>query len=361
MQMAARVNSSFKNGEEPLFDDVPLEDALPKPMPPDSKLSELVSAIPRTIRLGTSSWAFPGWRGIVYSASSGSRRLAQEGLAAYSANPLLRTVGLDRNFYRPLTRRQFEAFAKQVPEDFRFLVKAPRNITDPYVRAENGRAKGQNPHFLNAELAASHFLRPAVMGLGEKTGPLVFQFSPFQRSVMRQETERTRIVEAIARFFAELQDLNPSGRLLCAEFRNYELVTPRMLTQLRSLGVVYVMGIHPTMPGVRRQIEAVKFYETGNRTLEGDWQIRHPVVIRWSLAAHQFFDVARRHWAPFDRIQSPDPVTRSLLASVLVRAARSDCESYMVANNKAEGCAPITMRSVAEHVFEQWRPSSSRR
>ena len=64
---------------------------------------------------------------------------------------------------------------------------------------------------------------------------------------------------------------------------------------------------------------------------------------------------------PFDRIQSPDPVTRSLLASVLVRAARSDCESYMVANNKAEGCAPITMRSVAEHVFEQWRPSSSRR
>lgn len=127
--------------EPALFDDAPLLDAPPAPAVVDSVLKATAKALPRSVRLGTSTWSFPGWRGIVYAPSTGERRLASEGLAAYSHYPIFRTVGLDRNFYRALSADAYAAFAGQVPEDFRFLVKAPREVTDPYLRTAAGRPR----------------------------------------------------------------------------------------------------------------------------------------------------------------------------------------------------------------------------
>ncbi|MFX6450720.1 DUF72 domain-containing protein, partial [Acinetobacter baumannii] len=82
----------------------------------------------------------------------------KQGLAAYAAHPLLRTVSLDRNFYRPLTVSQYQRYAEQVPEDFRFVVKAPSLVTDALVRTEDGRGREPNPAFLNPELALREFV-----------------------------------------------------------------------------------------------------------------------------------------------------------------------------------------------------------
>ena len=49
--------------------------------------------------------------------------LTKNGLAAYAQQPLLRCVGIDRSFYRPLTEAQYARYAGQVPDDFRFVVK----------------------------------------------------------------------------------------------------------------------------------------------------------------------------------------------------------------------------------------------
>jgi uncharacterized protein YecE (DUF72 family) len=46
--------------------------------------------------------------------------LAKNGLTAYSQ----RCVGFDRSFNRPLTEGQYARYAGQVPDDFRFVVKA---------------------------------------------------------------------------------------------------------------------------------------------------------------------------------------------------------------------------------------------
>lgn len=130
-----------------LFDDGPPAEAPIAPQPPDGALRDLAARLPRTMRLGTSTWNFPGWRGIIWSRGSGLTGLAENGLTAYSKNPLLRTVGLDRNFYRALTTAHFAHYAAQVPEDFRFIVKAPREVTDPYERDDRGRPTGTNPLF----------------------------------------------------------------------------------------------------------------------------------------------------------------------------------------------------------------------
>ena len=55
--------------------------------------------------------------------------LARHGLPAYSKHPLLKTVCIDRTFYAPLARDDYRAYAEQVPDRFRFVVKAPSAVT----------------------------------------------------------------------------------------------------------------------------------------------------------------------------------------------------------------------------------------
>ena len=348
-----------------LFDDAPPEGAPVSAQPVDEGLRRLCVRLPRTMRFGTSTWNFPGWRGIVWSRGSGLDHLATEGLPAYSASPLFRTVGLDRNFYRALSEEEFASFAHQVPEDFRFIVKAPREVTDPVLRSERGVPAALNPKFLNPTATMERFIEPVRQGLGVRTGPLVFQFSPFPHNVLRTLDSRILLIERIGAYFealhAALENIPSAERpVLAAEFRNYELVTPRMMRRLRETGVRPVVGLHPAMPGIRRLTDAIRCCDapdtmgmidgrlTGLPEANATWRLTGPLVVRWSLAAHQFYDTARRDWAPFDAIRAVDPATRALIASLVARAARSQVESFVAVNNKAEGCAPLTVRGIAE-------------
>ena len=99
------------------------------PAPLLSGLESLAERLPATIRLGTSSWSFPGWEGLIYDRPAPQTKLSREGLTVYSRHRLLRTVGVDRTYYRPMTAAQFAAYAVQVPETFRFLVKAHEYCT----------------------------------------------------------------------------------------------------------------------------------------------------------------------------------------------------------------------------------------
>ena len=69
--------------------------------------------------LGTSSWSFPGWAGIVYDSKVSQTTLARHGLAAYARHPLFRTVCIDRTYYSPITAEDFARYESAVPEDFR--------------------------------------------------------------------------------------------------------------------------------------------------------------------------------------------------------------------------------------------------
>ena len=54
----------------------------------------LAARLPQGLHFGTSSWSFPGWAGIVYSARRTESELAREGLREYATHPLLTTVGI---------------------------------------------------------------------------------------------------------------------------------------------------------------------------------------------------------------------------------------------------------------------------
>src|SRR5512136_981320 len=176
------------NPSDSLFEDAPVPGTPPSgqaggvaPAWLDEGLFKLGRQLPPNVYLGTSSWSFPGWQDIVYSRQYTEAQLARHGLTAYSQHPVLRTVGIDRSFYQPLTVTDYARYASQVPEDFRFVVKAPAMVSDAVVRRERGAPAEDNPYFLDAQAALDHFVGPAIEGLGVRAGPLVFQMPPLPR------------------------------------------------------------------------------------------------------------------------------------------------------------------------------------
>ncbi|MBU6438037.1 MAG: DUF72 domain-containing protein, partial [Betaproteobacteria bacterium] len=94
----------------------------------DARVTKLQSSLPPLLRLGTSSWYFPGWRGLVWGERYTQSALSRHGLTAYSKHPLLRTVSIDRAYYRPLAAIDYARYAAQVGDEFRFMVKAPSMV-----------------------------------------------------------------------------------------------------------------------------------------------------------------------------------------------------------------------------------------
>ena len=78
------------------------------------ELRALADALPPDLWLGTSSWSFPGWAGLVYDREYSERRLAREGLGAYARHPLARAVGIDRSYHAVVPQEAFADYAARL-------------------------------------------------------------------------------------------------------------------------------------------------------------------------------------------------------------------------------------------------------
>ncbi|ACC69704.1 DUF72 domain-containing protein [Paraburkholderia phymatum] len=304
---------------------------------PSDDLLQLASQLPPQVHLGTSTWSFPGWKGIVYGDDYSNSKLSRDGLAAYGAHPLLRTVSIDRSFYQALTLTDYLRYAQQVPDHFRFIVKAPALVTDATVRAERGEPVSGNPCFLNAQLAIDEFVRPCIDGLRAKAGALVFQFSPLPNAMLAQPA---LFVERLTAFLAALPKLE-GDTCYAVEIRDACLLTPRLIRALKATGVRYCVGIHARMPEPSRQAAALAML---------DDEPSGPLIVRWSLHGGFKYEQAKAKYEPFDKLVDEDPDTRTALAELAARYAIAGQPVLIAANNKAEGSAPLTCVKLAEHI-----------
>jgi len=295
-------------------------------------LAAVARCLPSQLYLGTSSWAFPGWQGLVYDRSAAPSALARYGLAAYSQHPLLRTVCLDRTFYAPLSAADFAAYAAVVPDDFRFMVKAHAWCTQP-VRRDPSRSgpRGHipNEYFLHPGYATEHVVQPCLTGLGDKAGPMLFQFSPFDVPALGGPQHFA------ARLHAFLEAL-PRGPLYAVELRNASLLTPAYREVLIDVGAYHCFNIHPSMPALREQSRMVPPENAS------------ALIVRWMLHPARRYAEAKTRYEPFDHIVDDDPHTRQSIATLCRTALDTGRPAFVIANNKAEGSAPCTVAKLAE-------------
>ncbi|MBA5865085.1 MAG: DUF72 domain-containing protein [Nitrospira sp. CR1.3] len=287
------------------------------------------------VRFGTSSWAYEGWQGLVYHRPYAKSRFTQDSLAEYAAYssdeighpPLFRTVGIDHSFYRPAGAEQLAHYARQVPADFRFCQKVWEEITIPaYANLPRYRAKAgeANPRFLDAGLFRDMVLRPAVEGLGDKLGPFLFEFQ-------RWGIEPTGFLDQLDRFLGQL----PPGLAYAVEVRNQVLLNGRYRDILRAHNVAHVYNHWTAMPTLADQ----------HRALEQSFTASF-VVFRLLTPLGLAHEKAVERYKPYDRIAQEQPRMRQDTIALVNQALQEGKSSYVLVNNRAEGCSPLTIQAL---------------
>ncbi|MCB0353802.1 MAG: DUF72 domain-containing protein, partial [Bdellovibrionales bacterium] len=130
------------------------------------------------IRFGTSSWNYPGWKGLVYKRPYRSEKeFTRTSLREYASDPRFSTVGIDRFFYSPPTQKSLLEYAEMVPENFLWVSKVWEHITVPQfpTHPRYGKLKGkENPDFLDSQIFEDRVLAPyRSEEVRRHTGPFV--------------------------------------------------------------------------------------------------------------------------------------------------------------------------------------------
>jgi uncharacterized protein YecE (DUF72 family) len=295
-------------------------------------LVELAARLPPHVRFGTSSWTFREWRSLVYvDTNVSSSDFVRDSLEEYARHPLLRTVGIDRSFYAPLTAAELRAYAAQLPAGFRAVSKVWSELTTPIFpeHARFGvRAGHPSEHFFDATLFTERVAQPFLEAFVPHLGPFVIEVP---RAPVKLDP--IAFADALAGFLEKV----PRDLDYAVELRDPKLIAARYFEVLAAHGATHVFNYWTRMPSIGEQLAMPGALREGTR-----------VVVRLMVPPRKKYEVLKREWAPFDRIRVPDPAMRADVTELLARAGSMGSEVFVIANNKAEGCAPLTVRALAE-------------
>ena len=322
-----------------------------EPFPKERLREQLAKLAAMGIYVGTSSWKYEGWLGMIYSPDRYMRyfkeappkllkgRFQKACLAEYAET--FKTVCLDAGFYQFPSPQMLDGYFSQVPADFRLSLKVTEDIT--ILRFPNlpryGATAGQaNPRFLDADLFASQFLGPLTPYRGQ-VGTLIFEFSHFHVG----DWERGR--EFVAALDAFLDKL-PSGWHYSVEIRNESLLHPRYFEVLKAHNVAHTFNSWSRMPPVLEQMRMI-----GNDTADFD-------AARFLLKPGRSYEQAVKSFQPYTEIKEVYPEGREALVYLLRPASSGRARTrYIYVNNRFEGCAPWTIVAALEAAIGAGQPS----
>jgi uncharacterized protein YecE (DUF72 family) len=290
--------------------------------PQDPTSGPDLSNLPDRLLVGTSSFSNEDWRGRIYPESA----RPGEFLVHYAR--WFRTVEIDATFYAEPSPRTVDGWAAKVPDGFVISAKVPRVIT-------------HDRRLLDCHGEFDSFRR-TMARLGEKQGPLLFQF-PYvsQRRDPEEHATGKAFTGRLARFLDEI----PADDRYVVEVRNANWIDNPLLDVLRRHHVSLALTHYYTMPPPKEALAKV-------RTLPGDI-----AYVRF-LGDHRQMDrlvatamkkgARDREWGEIlvDRSQevaSTIPVLRDLL-----RAGRN---VFVYFNNHYAGYAPGSIAQFAR----QWQ------
>jgi uncharacterized protein YecE (DUF72 family) len=293
-------------------------------------LTRLAQRVPPLVRLGTSSWNYPGWHGLVYHRDYAAKGAPARMLEEYAAFPLFRTVGVDSSYYAPPEESVLRRYAEHLPPGFPCVSKVWNQITvHTFSKAmDKARAGQSNPDFLNPDVFLEAVYQPYQQYFGDHTGPLVFEFQNIPRF---GGMSPQHFADRLDQFFSEL----PREGQYAVEVRNEEFLTPMYFAVLREHGVAHVFSSWTRMPAIGDQLDLPG-------SLTGPF-----IVARALLRPGRTYNEAVDAFSPYDRILDPSPELRADLVRLIETAVNARIPAYLLVNNRAEGSAPLTIAAVA--------------
>jgi len=300
----------------------------------------LTALAQRGVFLGTSSWKYPGWQGMLYDreryvwrgryAESRFERLC---LSEYAE--VFSTVCVDAAYYRFPEVRGLETLAAQVPTRFQFGLKVTGEITlnhFPNLPRFGSRAGERNPNFLNAKLFVERFLAPGE-AIRANVGLIIFEFTRFSSADFARGRE---FVAELDRFLGQI----PRGWPYGVEIRNREFLQPEYFAVLARHDVAHVFNSWTDMPAVSEQL-----------ALAGSVTSSKVVAARLLLRPGRSYEQAVKAFSPYNRIQDAYPDGRQAAAN-LIRQAISQAQrrALVFVNNRFEGCSLETISTLLDEL-----------
>ncbi|RZA03385.1 MAG: DUF72 domain-containing protein [Proteobacteria bacterium] len=297
--------------------------AAPKP-PFDPR--ELFHLAARGVYLGTSSWKYRGWEGLIYQGGySSEAQFQRASLREYTS--YFPCVGVDFTYFAWPVPDMMAYLVESTPENFRLCPKVTKRITlssFPDLPAYGKWAGKKNPDFLNADLFVDQFLKP-IERLKGRLGIVLFEFSGPEEGELE---DLRRFLRAIPRDFP-----------YALEIRNPALVRPDFYRLLNEEGVSPAFSLWTRMPSIAAQVEAYRAAGPAPADL--------PIAGLGLLKAGRTFEEAVRNFQPYREVGEEYPEGREDLAALGHLALETGRKAYLLVNNRLEGSAPHTVGALS--------------
>ena len=275
------------------------------------------------LHIGTCSWKYDSWEGLVYSSAKPENYLEE-----YARK--FNSVEVDQWFWSLFGENQVvlpkadvvKEYAGSVPSDFRFTIKAPNSLslTHYYKKLKTDPLR-ENPHFLSPDLF-KRFIE-SVEELLPQIGALNFQFEYLNKQKMGSQMEFLDHMTA----FAQAID---SPVPICLETRNPYFLNDRYFDFLEAAGYGHTFCHGYYMPDVQET-----FAKFGER-LGGTSIIR--------LLGKDRQGIEKTTGKRWGRVVDPQDAEIPGISRMIRRmVAQSGMDVYLNVNNHYEGSAPVTI------------------
>ncbi len=217
------------------------------------------------IRSGIGGWTYEPWRGLFFPPKHPHARELEY------ASRHVTTIEVNGTFYRTQTLATFEKWAAETPDDFVFSLKAPRYAVNRKLLAEAGES-------------IARFVESGIAALGEKLGPILWQFAG---------TKRFDVEDVAA--FLELLPREAEGRPLThvLEPRHASFDTPAFRDLVAAHGCAVVIADSDDYPNLGDSTGPLAYARLQRCRAEVETGYSADELDRWAAKA--------REWAADDR------------------------------------------------------------
>ena len=283
------------------------------------------------LRIGTCSWKYPSWQGLVYSVSEGINFL-EEYAQRYQ------TVEIDQWFWSlfeghpPKLPRRKDAvdYRQSVSKDFNFSIKVPNSITlTHYYKKRKTGTLIPNPHFLSPDLWREFIAH--IDPLKDCLGPLILQFEYLNKEKMKSQSE---FHAWLGKFFNEIVPINN----LAVETRNPRYLNSGFFDFLEQYQVSPVLMQGYWMPSI------VEVYRKWRPKI-----ISHKTVVVRLHGANRT-DIEKRTGKRWDKIVAPMDNELGDIANLVSDLVDNGVNVFLNVNNHYEGSAPLTIERLSSLV-----------
>ena len=272
-----------------------------------------------TLRVGTSSWSFPDWRGAFYPLQTP----ADQQLNYYAAQ--FNSVEVNTSFYALPAPKILLRWLESVPEQFSFSLKAPREIT-------------HERRLVNVEQTTAAYL-DVLRSLGPAAAPGLIQFpATFTRS--SDGRRLAAFVDSLATSAPEIP--------FSIEVRAFDLMTAAFTRFLLERGIGFVV--------VER---------TGQPDTFANWQTAARST-GTCLPLHIRLIGNDRDPLPDDKlIRRPQEELLDKWANRIAELLKDGTDVFCYIHNPFEGHAPETVRRLQARIGQylplpDWNPTTSK-